>query len=84
MRNAVAGFPFESIEFSPDLTAVLSTEYITPRPKDSMADERLSKAELLEAVPNDVKDLYENHMHNYLISVLDKLNSKMPADKKTF
>ncbi len=84
VRNAVAGFPFESIEFSPDLTAVLSTEYITPRPKDSMADERLSKAELLEAAPNDVKDLYENHMHNYLISVLDKLNSKMPADKKLF
>lgn len=84
IKKAVAGFPFESIEFAPDLTAVLSTEYITPRPKDFNADERLSKTELLEQAPAGVKDLYENHMQNYLVSILGKLDAKMPADKKLF
>ncbi len=84
LTNAVAGFPLESIEFAPDLTAVLSTEYITPRPKDSNADETLSKAELLKLAPDGVKNLYEDNMQNYLVSILDKLDSKMPADKKLF
>ena len=84
MTNALAGFPLESIEFSPDLTAVLSTDYITPRPKDANADDRLSKAELLELAPDSVKSLYKNNMQNYLVSILTKLDDKMPADKKLF
>ena len=86
LKNAVTGFPLESVEFAPDLTAVLSTEYITPRPKDENADDRLSKAELLAKLPkNDaIRSLYEQHMNNYLVSILGKLDAKMPADKKLF
>jgi len=84
IKSAVVAFPFESVEFAPDLTAVLSTEYVTPRPKDANADERLSRTELLDLANSGVKDLYENHMEDYLVSVLDKLDKKMPADKKLF
>lgn len=84
IKKALTDFPFESIEFAPDLTAVLSTDYITPRPSTADTDEKLSRAELLEFASDDIKGLYKNDMQNYLVSVLAKLDAEMPADKKLF
>jgi len=82
--EAVIEFPLESVEFAPDLTAALSTPYITPRPMDRNTDPNQTKTELLEDMPDNIKRLYKDSMEGYFVSVLEDLDAKMPRDKKLF
>ncbi len=84
LLDAIVDFPLESVEFAPDLTAVLSMPQITPRPTGKNIDEHASKAELLEKMPQDAKSLYKDSMQKYVMSVLGKLDAKMPAGQKIF
>lgn len=82
--NSVVNFPLESIEFAPDLTAVLASDFITPRPLGKNEDERQNKAELLEKMPSNVQNLYKNTMQGFLVSILKQMDAKMPPENKIF
>lgn len=90
LTKAVADFPLETIQFAPDLTAVLSSPFITPRPIDVNDDEKLSKSdrllnkELSQKIPKNIQHLYNDSMKEYLVSVLRQFDSKMPAEQKLF
>ncbi len=90
LTQAVAEFPLETVRFAPDLTAVLSSPFITPRPVDIDDDEKLTKTERLldknlsQKIPKDVQHLYNESMKGYLVSVLRQLDSKMPDGQKLF
>ena len=84
LLNSVVDFPLESVEFAPDLTAVLSTQYITPRPLDKNTDENLSRTKLLENMPKNAQSLYKDSMQKYMMSVLGELDAKMPKGQKLF
>ncbi len=84
LLDAIINFPLESVEFAPDLTAVLSMPDITPRPMGKSSDENLSRMELLEKMPQNAKSLYKDSMQKYVMSVLGELDSKMPAGQKIF
>jgi len=82
--ESIVNFPLESVEFAPDLTAVLSTQYITPRPLDKNTDENLSRTKLLENMPKNAQSLYKDSMQKYMMSVLGELDAKMPKGQKLF
>lgn len=84
LLESIVDFPLESIEFAPDLTAVLSTPYITPRPLNKNTSENLSKIELLKNMPKDVQSLYKDSMQKYVTSILSELDAKMPQGQKIF
>lgn len=74
IKLAVVNFPFESVEFAPDLTAVLSTDYITPRLKDPSLNEKWDKIEFLEDMSPAIQSLYNDKMYDYLNSVLHAMD----------
>lgn len=82
--DAVVNFPLESVEFAPDLTAVLASDFITPRPLDKNDDETQTKPELLDKMPLSVQNLYKDAMQGFLISILKQMDAKMPAGNKIF
>ncbi len=84
LLGAITDFPLESVEFAPDLTAVLSMPEITPRPYGKNADEKASNLKLLKTMSSGAQSLYADSMQNYVTSVLSKLDSKMPAGQKIF
>ncbi len=84
LLNAIVSFPLESIEFAPELTAVLSMPQITPRPSGKNTDEKATKAELLKTMPQTAQSLYKDSMQRYVMSILGQLNDKMPAGQKIF
>lgn len=84
LLDAIVNFPLESIEFAPDLTAVLSMPEITPRPSGKNTNEKATKTELLETMPQKAQNLYKDAMFRYVTSILNKLDAKMPAGQKIF
>ncbi len=84
LLNSVVDFPLESVEFAPELTAVLSTSHITPRPTNKNDDETLPKVKFLDKMSKNAQNLYKDDMQDYLVSVLSALDVKMPKDQKIF
>lgn len=82
LQHAVVDFPLESVEFAPDLSAVLLSDRITPRPLSVDSDETLSKTELLKSMPKTVQELYNGPMQDYFVTVLRQLDKKFASKGK--
>ena len=92
--EGLMNMPLDSVEFGDNLAAVLASPLISKRasnPKEiGVSRYNLYKAgnpnlaDEYKLTYNKMQDLYKNEMLNYAVSVLDKVNDKLPRDNKLF